>query len=73
MRQLLRDDRGVMVFLGVGTIAVPILEVDAVVLDRFAPKLVDEASVEPIECRMVRDAQGLAQRGGLWSVVVECA
>ena len=42
-RDLLRRGRGVAVLFGVGPVAVAVLEVDAEVLDRLAPQLVDDA------------------------------
>jgi hypothetical protein len=43
LRELVRDDLRVMVFLLVGTIAVAVLEVDAEVLDRLAAELLADA------------------------------
>src|SRR5207244_7559569 len=50
-RDLASRRDGVAVFLGVGAIAVAVLEVDAEILDRLAPELLDDARVDEVRER----------------------
>ncbi len=67
-RDLARRGDGVAVFLGVGAIAVAVLEVDAEVFDRLPPELLDDARIDHVGER-ARQAEyareGLRTRGEL--------
>ena len=59
-----------MIFLGVRTVAVAVLEVDAEILDRLARQLLADAGVDRRQRRMVADAERRAERRGVGRVVV---
>jgi hypothetical protein len=71
-RQLPRDEAGVMVLLGIRAIAISVLEIHAIVLDRLATKLVGEPRVEPLERRVTGDAERVTERLCIWRELVEC-
>ena len=64
---------GVPILLGVGAIAVAILEVDPEVLDRLALQLVDDAATNDVG-EVVPGAiefEDARQRGAVWRVLIE--
>jgi len=63
----------VIVFFGVGPVAVPVLEVDSKILDRLAGEFVANAPVYRRESRMVRDAKRGAERGRFRRVLIHRA
>jgi hypothetical protein len=60
-RQLPRDDARMMVLFGIRAIAVSVLEVDAIILDGLATKLVAEPRIEALERGVAGDAECVAE------------